>query len=68
MIADNSKVICPQCVHQFTAISVDDQKRIRLLEAALEAWERCDTSQPLTYYANHVEASRLTALAREGKP
>ena len=30
-------VICPNCVHQFRAISVSDQERIAKLQAVVEA-------------------------------
>lgn len=38
IVADNSKVICPTCCHQFAAISVDDQQKYsKLLDIAENA-------------------------------
>lgn len=66
--ADSSKVICPKCCHQFTAICLNDQKErsralaeIERLEAMLaesaKEWHRQDKE------VDAVEAERYAALA-----
>lgn len=59
---DNSKVICPNCCHQFGAISVSDQKARR--DAADEI-ERAN-AEASAWNARYVEACReLERLQRE---
>lgn len=54
-VPDNSMVICPNCTHQFPAISVDDQKERASLRQQLEAAQAL-LREARTVIANSMEA------------
>jgi uncharacterized Zn finger protein (UPF0148 family) len=71
---DNSKVICPNCCHQFGAISVDDQKRVKELEgecgidqrnAAMSQKESMDLLHKLDHANKRIAELEATLAAKE---
>lgn len=62
---DNSKVICPQCCHQFGAISVDDQTERRRATEELERLKQLSDS--LAAYGLKTHADLIAVFeARNG--
>jgi hypothetical protein len=65
---DNSMVICPNCTHQFTAISVDDQARLAAAQAERDdavKWIRCVAEELEVRGDRTVTLAAIRGLLRE---
>lgn len=63
--ADNNKVICPNCCHQFTAIPVNVQTRLQSLESVPMTYSQIFMINPKGYTVNEAFAFRRGIRAAE---